>query len=141
MGRPSLKTPDLVAELLGRLALHDSGLEGVCEADDMPHALTVLRWVREDEEFRKDYTRARESAGEIQAWRAMKAAIGAPDPSSARLEYDARKWVSGKLNGKWYGDKTLIGSDPENPLPSQALDLTGISTAALKELAKLAPNG
>lgn len=139
MGRPSLKTPELIAELLERLTLCDSGLEGVCEANDMPHVLTVLRWVREDEGFRKEYVRAREAAGEVQAWRAMKAAIDAPDPVKARLEYDARKWVAGKLHGKWYGDKTLIGSDPDNPLPSP-IDYSGVSSAALRELAKLAPN-
>ena len=105
MGRPSLKTPELIDELFDRLAFNDNGLEGVCQADDMPSALTVLRWVREDEEFRKQYACAREAAGEIQAWRAMRAAINAIDATTARLEYDARKWAAGKLHGKWYGDK------------------------------------
>jgi len=116
MGRPSLKTQELVDELLSRLILCDSGLEGVCKADDMPSALTVLRWVREDEEFRKEYVRAREGAGEIQAFRAMNAAINADDPQKARLEYDARKWAAGKLHGKWYGDSTTLKGDADSPL-------------------------
>jgi hypothetical protein len=36
----------------------------------------------------------------------------------SKLRVDARKWVAAKLKPKVYGDKTLIGSDPENPMPS-----------------------
>jgi hypothetical protein len=136
MGRPSLKTPELVAELFDRLTLSDGGLEGVCAASDMPSALTVLRWVRDDEEFRKEYVRARESAGEIQAWRAAKAAIGASDPAAARVEYDARKWLSGKLNGKWYGDRTTIAGDADAPLVTN-LNMGALTPDQLRALATI----
>jgi hypothetical protein len=35
----------------------------------------------------------------------------------SKLRVDARKWIASKLKPKKYGDKTLLGSDPENPLP------------------------
>jgi hypothetical protein len=36
----------------------------------------------------------------------------------SKLRVDTRKWMAGKLAPKKYGDKTLIGSDPDNPLPT-----------------------
>lgn len=37
--------------------------------------------------------------------------------SRSRLRVDTRKWYLSKLAPKRYGDKTMLGSDPENPLP------------------------
>jgi hypothetical protein len=135
-GRPSLKTPELVEELLSRLVLCDSGLEGVCKADDMPGLRTVFRWINDDAEFRQEYMRAREMAGEVQACRAMQAAINADDPQKARLEYDARKWAAGKLHGKWYGDKLIHAGDDEAPV-RLAVDYENMPAEALRVLASI----
>lgn len=35
----------------------------------------------------------------------------------SRLRVDARKWIASKLKPKKYGDKTIIGGDPDNPIP------------------------
>jgi hypothetical protein len=43
--------------------------------------------------------------------------VNAEHISRSKLRVDARKWVAAKLKPKKYGDKTLLGSDPENPLP------------------------
>lgn len=42
----------------------------------------------------------------------------------SRLRVDARKWTASKLKPKKYGDKQLIGSDPDNPLLPKDLELT-----------------
>lgn len=35
----------------------------------------------------------------------------------ARLRVDTRKWLLAKILPKVYGEKMLLGSDPENPIP------------------------
>jgi hypothetical protein len=40
------------------------------------------------------------------------------DPAKDRLEWDRKRWHASKLFPKQYGDKQLVGSDPENPLPT-----------------------
>ena len=37
--------------------------------------------------------------------------------SRSKVRIETRKWLMGKMKPKKYGDKTLHGSDPENPLP------------------------
>lgn len=51
----------------------------------------------------------------------------APDTTAAIF------WLKNRRGNDWR-DKTLVGSDPENPLPS-AVSLAGLSPATLRELA------
>jgi hypothetical protein len=44
--------------------------------------------------------------------------LNAEHVARSRLRVDARKWVAAKLKPKKYGDKTLVGSDPDNPMPT-----------------------
>jgi hypothetical protein len=104
-GRPTKKTPELLEILLSRLVECDSGLEGVCKAADMPHFVTVYRWLEQDEDFRKAYVRARETLADVQAFRAVAAAVDCEDAAMARVQLDARKWLAAKLDSKRYGDK------------------------------------
>lgn len=46
----------------------------------------------------------------------------------SKLRVDARKWLLGKLAPKKYGDKLLLGGDPENPIPSIPLVLSNGKT-------------
>ncbi len=111
-GRPSLKTPELIATIIERYAEGDRGIEGVCEADDMPAAGTVFRWLSEDAEFHEAYTRARAVLGEVQGFRAMGEALGASDAAIGRLRYDARRWAASRLAPKNWGDKVgIVGGD------------------------------
>ena len=41
----------------------------------------------------------------------------------SRVRLDARKWVLGRMKPKKYGDKVLLGNDPENPLPPASIPL------------------
>jgi hypothetical protein len=36
----------------------------------------------------------------------------------SKIRIDTRKWIAAKLKPKKYGDRQLLGSDPENPLPA-----------------------
>lgn len=142
MARPSDYSEELVDELCQRLMDADYGLEQVCEADDMPGARTVYRWLADSryQAFRQKYTYARQVQGHVQADRGTKEALNATDASLGRLKWDARRWQASKLNAKAYGDKTaIVGGTPgeDEPVRVQAIDVTNLSTSALKELAAL----
>jgi hypothetical protein len=107
----------------------------------MPSVATVGVWEREDPEVSSAIARAREIGGDAIAADALAIADERDeDPASRRIMVDARLKLLAKWHPKRYGDKQLIGSDPENPLPA-ALDMSGLSAAALRELAKLAIDG
>ena len=132
MGRPSSFTEELAEEICARLADGQS-LRKICLADDMPDQRTVMRWLSDGryDAFRQQYARARE----MQADTIFDEILDIADDGSndfmgedekyngdavqrSKLRVDARKWMAGKLAPKKYGEKTLIGSDPENPLPA-----------------------
>jgi hypothetical protein len=116
MGRPSLKTPELIETMLLRLVESDEGLEGVCKADDMPAFQTVYRWLDEDEAFQEAYARARRQIADVQAFRGLRDAVKCEDAAKARVALDARKWLAAKLDSKKYGDSTTLKGDPDNPI-------------------------
>jgi len=123
-GRPSSYSDEVAERILAALPYADGGMEEVCEAEDMPGARTVYRWLASDDpmfaSFRQEYARAREMSGEVQAFRGLRDALTANDAALGRLKYDARKWVAGKLKAKVYGDKVaLTDADGGNmPAPS-----------------------
>lgn len=114
---------DLICE---RLAVGES-LRTVCRAEDMPEISTVFKWLRENEEFSKQYARAKEEsvvalAEEIMDisddgtndW--MEYHYGEDDSQSgwkingealqrSRLRVDTRKWLLSKILPKKYGDR------------------------------------
>jgi hypothetical protein len=120
-GRPSSYTDEIADEICERLAEGES-LRAICKSDGMPRMSSVFRWLADEanERFREQYARAREEQAEALADEIVTIADGeTPNADSARdrLRVDARKWVAAKLKPKKYGDKTLHGSDPDNPLP------------------------
>lgn len=106
VGRPSKYTNELVARICSRLADGDS-LRGICSEPDMPDRETVRRWLREKEDFRGQYARAREDQADVYAEDVVVIADTEPDPQVARVRIDARKWAAGKLAPKKYGDRII----------------------------------
>lgn len=92
----------------------------VCKADDMPAESTVYLKMANDESFRSEIARAREAQQEAEIDRTVDMADAATpdDYQVVKLRIWARQWRAAKLSPKKYGDKTLLGSDPENPLPT-----------------------
>lgn len=80
-------------------------------------AQSFLRWCDLSPENAERYVRAREAGLDAEADRAIEEALTAEDAALGRLALDARKWYLSKLMPKKYGDKQLVGSDPDNPLP------------------------
>ena len=112
-GRPSEFTQETADEICARIIDSDYGLEQICEADDMPCARTVFRWLAAHTEFSQQYARAKTAQGHVQADRGMKDALSATDAQLGRLKFDARKWAASKLAPKQYGDKVALTGDAD----------------------------
>lgn len=131
-GRPSIFSDEIAIAICSRLSDGES-LRKICCDDGMPGQTTVYRWLMEREDFREQYACARE----LQADTLFDEILDIADDGSndfvadgdggeavnhehiqrSKLRIDSRKWMAGKLRPKKYGDKQLLGSDPDNPLP------------------------
>lgn len=140
-GRPTIFDQELVGKILDRISDGES-LRKICCDDAMPGQTTVYRWLRENEEFRQQYASARELQADTLFDETLDIADDATNDWMERhaegsvswkengeairrsqLRIDTRKWMAGKLKPKKYGDKTLVGSDPDNPLPPGLADM------------------
>lgn len=106
----------------------------ICSADGMPCDDTVRNWADEDGEIARDIARAREAGFDAIALEALAIADATesdtktgrdgnltPDSewiSRSRLRVETRLKLLAKWDPKRYGDRTLVGSDPDNPLPA-----------------------
>lgn len=57
MSRPSIKTPELIREIIDLLLL-GYNISAICSRKGMPNRVTVYRWLWHDSEFRKAYKKA-----------------------------------------------------------------------------------
>ena len=123
IGRPTIYTLKLAAELCFHLSTGLS-LRTVCKMNGMPDGTTVFRWLQDDEEFRKQYARAKQEAADALAEEIIDISDeadsvirkGAEKKSSAyaanqRLRVDTRKWIMAKMKPKKYGEKLDLTSD------------------------------
>lgn len=111
IGRPTLKTPELLEEFCRRIAQGRS-VANVCKDDDMPEDRSIWRWLSQDEEFSRDYARAIQSramhhADEITSI-IQEVRQGLLPPDAARVVIDGMKWTASRLLPKVYGDKQIV---------------------------------
>lgn len=134
-GRPSTKNEDTIDKIVERLACGEP-MAQICADPSMPSFPTVLRWEDADPSFRERSARAREHGTHFMADDCIRISDDPSlDPGDKRIRIDTRLRLIGKWNAKRYGDKTLLGSDPENPLPmAVSLDMSKLSEAALREI-------
>jgi hypothetical protein len=105
----------------------------ICSAEGMPCDDTVRSWAEADDELSRAIARAREAGWDAIAMDALAIADHVADDTVATEhgEKPNAEWISRsklrvetrlKLLAKWdpkrYGDKQLVGSDPDNPLPA-----------------------
>lgn len=126
-GRPSIYSEKLALEICDRVATTSNSLKTICEEEGMPSITSVFRWLRDREEFRKQYTRAKEE----QADYLVEEMIAIADDGSndymtitkgdaeynvedkevtnrSKLRVETRKWIASKLKPKKYGDKLEV---------------------------------
>ena len=144
MANRQLEFTQEIGDAICDLIADGQSLRSICRRDDMPTTSTVCRWLTLLPTFAEQYTRARELQADALADEITDIADDKTgDPQRDRLRVDARKWVASKLKPKKYGERTLHGSDPENPLPAPVMfDASRLSSEALREImaAANAPN-
>ena len=125
---------DKLAALICERMAGGQSLSEVCRAKDMPSKQSVLRWLRENEQFRAQYAQAREDL--LEHWADEIVSISddtandthttvyedgaervSPNTewiSRSRLRVDSRKWLMSKLAPKKYGDHLKIDQETKH---------------------------
>lgn len=87
MGRPSKRTPELIAEICERLSKGES-LLSICDDDRMPADRTIRDWLAEDKDLSAAYAHARDIGYDRIADNLRKVAKGDPSASSGDVQRD-----------------------------------------------------
>lgn len=123
VGRPNEYNQDKAVILCAYIS-DGMSLRTACKQKDMPDPSTVFRWMRENEEFYKQYARATEERTEAMAEDIIDISDeslevikkGGEKKSGAyaqaqRLRVDTRKWIMAKMKPKKYADSIDVTSD------------------------------
>jgi hypothetical protein len=124
IGRPTIKTEEVINELLDRIMQGES-VRKICEDDDMPDQVTIYRWLRDDEDFCQKYARAKEISSHSwveESFEIADAAMTRTDAEVAKVRIQARQWAASKLNPKKYGDKLQATIDHRILPPPKWID-------------------
>ena len=126
VAKPSDYTPevgDIICERISRM----EALAKICDTDDsLPSARTVYRWLRENEDFCQNYTRAKEDQADYLADDTLTICDDQSiDPQQKRIMVDTRKWLASKFKPKKYGDRIAVAGDSENPLTMMISEIAG----------------
>lgn len=101
-------SPEVVAELLERIA-DGLSLRRVCAMEGMPSTESWRRWMREHEDLRGQYARARADRASARADEIIDIADDRDLPVEDRkVMIDARKWEASKLDRANYGDRQAV---------------------------------
>ena len=126
-------TPELADAILHRVS-EGSSLSEACRAKGIPES-TARQWARDNRcGFGAAYQHARML--QLEAWSdrivdtAQRTDIEAADK---RVICDSYKWILSKLRPERYGERLLVGSDPDHPIVQPA-NLNDLSQAALDAL-------
>lgn len=130
-GRPSDYSDQVADEICERIADGES-LRSICRDAYMPSKATVFRWLAEKQDFQDQYIRAREAQADSLVDDMLDIADGKkallegsdPDVQRDRLAVETRKWIAGKLKGK-YSDKVkhVGGDEGDSPIAFTGFDV------------------
>ena len=117
MSKPRMVFTKKIADEVCARLVEGSSLAEICRDPKMPKTRTVFQWLSKDDDFARDYARAREAQGDTDADKigdiANQVVLGQLDPAAARVAIDAYKWTAGRRKPKSYGDRLAIeGSGP-----------------------------
>mgnify|MGYP001101409216 CR=1 FL=1 len=106
-GRPTIINDRLIDELCLRLSQGVS-MRTVCLDDDMPNMSTIWRWLRQNDDFARRYTAAKQESADAMIEDML--AISDQDDEEestnrSRLRVDTRKWIAAKLRPEKYSEK------------------------------------
>lgn len=150
LGRPSTFSQEIADEICARLSKGEP-LAHICRDEHMPAVRTVSHWKDANETFKADFARARDDGYDTIAAECLDIAdeISRDTVTTDSGERANTEWISRsklrietrlKLLAKWdprrYGDKISIGGADDLPPVQSAINVTGLSTAALAEIMK-----
>ena len=119
MGRPSIRTPELVDEILDRVGKGEP-LAVICREEGKPHPTTFRDWANADPELSLRFARAREEGEDAIAHGLRSVARGGAGSSGEvardKLIVDTELKLLAKFNPKRWGDRTTLAGDPEAPV-------------------------
>lgn len=123
---------DIFDRICERIADGES-LRSICEDEDMPARVNVIRWLEKDEALRNQYARARELQAdqEFDEIKVIADLASAEDVQVARLRVDARRWRAGKLRPKVYGDKVDV--EHGGTIKLEGVKMTFVDAAGTKD--------
>jgi hypothetical protein len=127
---PDNRPLDYNQEIADRICAEISdgkSLRTICADKTLPSLYTLMRWLRENEAFQKQYARSKEEQAEALVedmldiadesksdWKTVRRGdqeFTVPDHeviNRSRLRVDTRKWIASKLKPKKYGEKLEI---------------------------------
>ncbi len=138
-GRPSDYTQEKADKICEMLS-EGMSLRSVCKEEGMPSAATVFKWMREHEDFLKQYTRAKEESADAMAEECLDIAddgtndymerldkdgesvgyqVNGEHIQRSRLRVETRKWLMAKMKPKKYGEKVVQEQTGPNGGPVQ----------------------
>lgn len=135
-GRPSFKwTEEIEQEIFRRISSGETVMQicGPDRDDFLPSEATFYKRVGSDQEFLKEYLRAREAQAHHENDE-IKVIADEATPENykvARLKIDARKWRASKMAAKYYGDKLDL-TNSDNSLSSMTTEQLQARLAALR---------
>lgn len=120
-------TDDLVNRILDGI-MDGMSVRQICSADDMPHHITVQRWIAGNPEFASKCARAREiQADNIFEDMQEVADSGNPDDvQRAKLRVSTMQWRAAKLAPKKYGERVVNENVGADGGPMQFTVVTGV---------------
>lgn len=129
-GRPSTFTQE-IADRICEALIEGRSLRSICEAEDMPAASSVFKWLGEHRAFSEQYAHAREAQADALFDEMLQIADdgrndkflddeGMPRTdhdviARSKLRVETRKWMAAKLRPRVYGDKLAIGGADDLP--------------------------
>lgn len=158
MPYPTKRTKAVEEEILERMSKGEP-LAAICRSDPkFPSTVQWNAWCRQDEALRIAHDKARDAGEEV----LLAECLGIADDASndwmlsnakdnpgwklngehvqrSKLRIETRLKLLAKWNPRKWGDKTTIGSDPENPLPTPVANIDVTSLAKALRIAKAAP--
>lgn len=107
-GRPTKRTPELVDEIISRIA-NGEFLAVICREEGKPHRSTFMDWVEADPDLSRRYARARDDGEELILLSTVAISDDREDdPASRRVRVETRLKALAKFNPKRWGERQAV---------------------------------
>jgi hypothetical protein len=137
-GRPPMPFEQEIADEICERLVGGETLLDICDSPHLPSTHTIYKWLAQHQSFADAYARARDLAGHTFSDKAMRAVENELDPGRARLQFDAYRWLAGKLRPREYSDKHAVELTGANGGPIQTevatIDATALDSDARAQL-------